>query len=291
MYATFTSTCIVVLATALMMPAVAAQDAAGLRILFLSKSQAFEHSPVAQKDGKTSVAEIALAKIAKEIGATLVSTKDADQINAENLEKYDLVILYTQGDLTKDSKDGGSNISETGQADLVEWVEKGGRYMGFHSASDTFHTPRGGEVTPYLKMVGGEFISHGGQFAGAVKIVDPSHPAVANIPADYKPREEWYLFHNFNTESIRVLALLDPGEARVKQKDKYNIPDYPIIWVNAVGEGKVYFSAFGHRNDMWEEDPVFHKSVIDAIAWLMTEGKEGTEPNFDQVVPKEIPAK
>jgi len=294
MYATFTSTCIVILAVALMMPAMAAQDtpqAKGPRILFLTKSQGFEHSSIAQKDGKPSVADITLAKIAKEIGATLVSTKNADQINAANLKNYDLVIFYTQGDLALDSKDGGSNIGATGEADLVEWVKKGGRFMGFHSASDTFHTPAGGEVTPYLKMVGGEFTSHGGQFEGAVKVVDPSHPAVAAIPAGYKPMEEWYLFHNFNTGSIHVLAILDPGEARVKQADKYNIPNYPIIWVNAVGDGKVYFNAIGHREDFWEKDPVFHKSVVDAIAWLMAKGKEGTEPNFDQVVPKEIPKK
>jgi len=289
MYTTFVSTCIAVLAMVMVMPVAVAQDTAqtkGPHILFLSKSQAFEHSPVAEKDGKTSIAENMLAKIAEEMGATLVTTKDADRIDAENLKNYDLVIFYTQGDLTKDSKDGGANMSETGQADLVEWVKKGGRFMGFHSASDTFHTPRGGEVTPYLDMVGGEFTRHGRQFKGLVKVVDPSHPAVAAIPAGYKPMEEWYLFHNFNTESIRVLALMDPGEERAKQ-EAYNIPDYPVIWVNAVGDGKVFFTAFGHRDDLWEEDPVFYKSAVNAINWLMAEGQEGTEPNFDQVVPKE----
>lgn len=293
MYVTFVSTSIIILAIVMAMPAAAAQDTAptkaGLRILFLTKSQGFEHSSIAQKDGKPSVADITLSKIAKEIGATFVSTKDADQINAENLKNYDLVIFYTQGDLTQDSKDGGSNMSATGQAELVEWVENGGRFLGFHSASDTFHTPAGGEVTPYLKMVGGEFTSHGRQFKGAVHVVDPGHPAVAHTPADYKPLEEWYLFHNFNTESIRVLALVDPGEERAKQ-EKYNIPPYPVIWVNAVGEGKVYFTAFGHREDLWQKDPVFYQSIIDAIKWLMAPGQEGTQPNFAQVVPTEIPA-
>lgn len=269
-------------------PCVVAQEPTAPRILFFSKSEGFEHGPVAQKDKQPSVAETVLAKLAAENGAPFKSTKDGTQINAENLKNYDLLIFYTQGDLTKNSKDGAPNMTEQGVKDLLEWVKNGGRFMGFHSASDTFHTPEGGEVTPYLKMLGGEFRGHGRQFEGVVKVVDPAHPAMAGIPQDWKVMEEWYLFHNFNKESIRVLALLDPGAERAKQKD-YDIANYPIIWVNAYGKGKVYFSALGHREELWQ-DPIFQRSIVDAGTWLMTEGPAGTEPNFVQAVPKDKPA-
>lgn len=278
----------VIVLAAVAAPMAMAQDSPP-RILFLSKSEAFEHGPVAQKGGKPSVADIALGELAKENESPFTTTKDASAINAANLKNFDLVIFYTQGDLTKPSKDGGAAMSEKGVAELLEWIKAGGAFMGFHSASDTFHTPKGGEVTPYLKMVGGEFTGHGAQFEGTVKVVDPTHPAVAAIPKDWKIKEEWYAFNNFNKDSIRVLALLDPGAERAKQK-MYDVPDYPVIWVSAYGKGKVYFNAIGHREELWQ-DPVFRKSIVDAGKWLAAPGAEGTEPNFDKVVPKDKPAK
>lgn len=287
---TLVTTMIVALALALVSASPAfAQDVQAPRILFLSKSEGFEHGPVAQKAGAPSVAEKVLKQLAEDNGATsFESTKDASKINAANLKNYDLLIFYTQGDLSKPGKDGAPGIGPDGQAELVEWVKNGGRLMGFHSASDTFHTPAGGEITPYLKMLGAEFAGHWRQFAGAVKIVDAAHPAVAGFPVDYKPMEEWYTFKDFNTGAVRVLALMDPGEERVKQKE-YNIPAYPVIWVAACGKGKVYFSALGHREDMWEKDTVFQRSIVDAGMWLMTGDLTGTEPNYDKVVPKDVP--
>lgn len=266
-----------------------AQDITPPRILFLSKSEGFEHSPVAVKDGKPSLAESILKQLAQDNGSPFTSTKDASLINADNLKNYDIVCFYTQGDLTKPSKDGGAPMGEKGQADLVEWVKNGGRFIGFHSASDTFHTPAGGEVTPYLKMVGAEFTSHGAQFKGTLKIVDPTHPTMEDVPKDWSFDEEWYLFNHFNTDSMHVLALLDPGEEGAKQ-DKYRIPPYPVIWCSSFGKGKVYFSALGHREDVWE-NPIFQKSIVDAATWLMDPNSGGTEPNFDKVVPKEMPKK
>ena len=281
---------VVTLVTLIVAPISFAQDVSPPRILFFSRSEGFEHSAVLQKGGNPSVAEKALGELAAQEQAPFTSTKDGTKITAENLKNYDLVIFYTQGDLTKSpSKDGAPPVTEKGVSDLVEWVKNGGRFMGFHSASDTMHTPKGGEVTPYLKMVGGEFTGHGPQFQGTVKIVDPAHPAMANIPQDWKFLEEWYMFNNFNKDSIRVLALLDPGAAVRAKEKSYDIPNYPIIWVSAFGKGKVYFDAIGHRDELWQ-DPTFRSSIVDAGTWLMTQGTEGTEPNFDKVVPKEKPA-
>jgi type 1 glutamine amidotransferase len=258
------------------------------RILFFSRSEGFEHGPVAVKDSKPSVAEKALGELAAQESAPFKSTKDGGEITAENLKKYDLVVFYTQGDITKpESKDGAPPVSAQGINDLLDWVKNGGRYMGFHSASDTMHTPKGGEVTPYLKMVGGEFIGHGPQFVGAVKVVDPTHPAMASIPQDWSFLEEWYTFSNFNKDSIRVLALLHPDKEIAAKDKRYDSSDYPIIWVNTYGKGKVYFNAIGHREELWESNPVFRASILDAAKWLMADGTEGFEPNFDKVVPKE----
>ncbi|HOZ48419.1 MAG TPA: ThuA domain-containing protein [Candidatus Hydrogenedentes bacterium] len=260
---------------------------APLRILYLTKSQGFEHSVVAEKDGKPSWSGVALTKLAEEMGAELTCTKDASVVNAENLKKYDLVVFYTQGDLTQSSKDGGAPMGPSGEADLLAWIRAGGRYLGFHSASDTFHGPEGGPVTPYLDMVGGEFNGHGAQFVGAVKVVDPTHPAMAHIPQDWAVKEEWYTFKSFNTKTMHVLALMDAGDERAKQ-EMYNTPSYPIIWCSEYGAGRVLLNGMGHREDLWL-NAAFKQSIVDAIHWLMADGPAQAEPNFDQVVPESAP--
>ena len=259
-------------------------SAAEKRILFLSTSETFPHGPIVQTDGKPSVADEALAKLAKELGATFTTTKDASQINAENLKNYDLVIFYTQGDLTKPNKEGAPVIGPNGGADLIAWVKNGGGFMGFHSATDSF---RGEGVTPYIGMIGAEFRGHGGQFVGTVQVVDPTHPVMAHVPNNWAINEEWYLFDKFNTGAMRVLALLEPGNERTVQ-ESYNIPAYPIIWVRTMEKGRVYYSALGHREDIWT-NPDVQKAVTDAIRWTWGEGEAKADPNFDAVVPKTKP--
>lgn len=256
------------------------------RVLFLSKSTAFEHPSIARKDGNPSHVEKVLMGLAKDGGAELTCTKDAGLINAENLKNYDLVIFYTQGDLTKSGLDGQTPMGENGVRDLIEWIERGGGFMGFHCASDTFRTPRGEKPSPYIDLIGGEFRFHGAQFKSTVKVVDPGHPAMANAPDNWEVFDEWYLFRNLNEEKIHVLALCEPGGEGDKQK-LYNIPAWPITWCRGLGEGRIYYTALAHREDVWS-DPVFQQTVLDAAGWVLGEGPLDADPNFEKTVPTEI---
>lgn len=250
--------------------------------IFLSKSAGFEHSCIKWDENKQNHVGKVLAALSKDMGADILLTKDASLINAENLKKYKLVIFYTTADLTTEGTDKQPPMGPNGQAELVEWVRNGGGFMGYHCASDSFHTPEGGPVTPYLKMLGGEFRAHHKQFVGTVRVVDQSHPTMAHVPAEWKILDEWYLFKNINTDSMHVLALLDPGDER-KVQEGYNIPSYPIIWCSEFGKGRVYYNAMGHREDVWD-NPDFQKSVVDAAHWVMGHGPAGAAPNVLKVM-------
>ena len=271
----------IALITVLAVPAARAQN-----ILFFNKSEGFEHGPIALKDGKTHAGQV-IQNLADQYGASLTETKNGSEINAENLKKYDLVMFYTSGDPTKPSKDGGDAMGPNGQAELLEWIKNGGGFMGYHATTDTFHTPPGGEVTPFIKMLGAEFVSHGKQFVGTVKVVDAGHPAMASIPQDWKTHEEWYLFKNFNKETMHVLALLDPGDERKKQ-EAYNVPSYPVMWCSKYGNGKVYFTALGHGPEMWDNE-IFQQNIVEAATWVLEDSvaEIDVKPNYDEVVPKE----
>lgn len=250
--------------------------------IFLSKSAGYEHSCIKWDENKVSHVDRVFKELTPQLGVDILCTKDASLINAENLKKYRLVIFYTTADLTQPGTDQQPPMGPNGQAELLEWIRNGGGFMGFHCATDSFHTPEGQPPTPYVEMIGGEFRTHGKQFEGILRVVDPKHPAMASFPADWRVFDEWYLFRNFNTKSMHVLAMLDPGDERGRQA-MYDIPAYPIVWCSQYGQGRVYYNAMGHREDVWT-NPTFQKTVIDAAKWVMGEGPAMTEPNFSQVM-------
>ncbi|MBI2422090.1 MAG: ThuA domain-containing protein [Candidatus Hydrogenedentes bacterium] len=255
------------------------------RILFLSKSSGFEHSTIKEENGAVSHTGKTLQALAASMGAELTNTKDASLVNAENLKNYDVVIFYTTEDLTQTGADGNPAMSMTGVPELLAWIKEGGGFIGFHCASDTFHRERNqfAPESPYLDMVGGEFRSHGAQFEGTLKLVDAAHPAMANLKDGWKIKDEWYLFKDLMHGDLHVLALLEPGKERENQKDKYDLPPYPIAWCSSYGKGRVFYNGMGHREDVWDNES-FQKSVADAITWARGDGEAGTSPNWSETV-------
>jgi len=263
-----------------------AAQAAGPRVLFLSKSAGFQHSVITVHEGQPTWAEKFLTGVVQGLGGTITSTKDASLINSENLKNYDVVVFYTTGDLTTPGTDKTKPMEPGGMDQLLAWLKAGGGYVGFHCASDTFHAnPNCSDPTPYTQMMGGEFAGHGRQFEGTIKVVSPEHPIAKNIPGDWKIADEWYTFCNYNKKDLHVIALLDPGDERGKQ-EMYNRASYPVLWCRQLEKGRVFYDAQGHREDVWE-NPQFQKVVGDAVTWASGKGDLDAEPNFDKVVPAE----
>ena len=142
--------------------------------------------------------------------------------------------------------------------------------MGFHCAADTFHDSKDGPPSVYTEMIGASFLTHGAQFEGALRVVDGAHAVAANIADGWSKKDEWYMFRNLNKAKIHVIALLDPGTERAKQK-RYDVPNYPVIWTRTLGDGRVYYNAMGHREDVWDRE-IFQQAFVDAVRWAV--GKE-----------------
>ena len=254
------------------------EDTPAVRVLLLTKSSGFQHSVIVNDDSGTSHVERIMKPIIEEMGGTIVCTKDASLVNAESLANYDVVVFYTSGVLTEVGEDGNPAMTEQGLEDLFAWIRNGGGFIGFHSATDSFRGD-GKTPTPYIEMIGGEFISHGRQFRGTIKKVSTDHPAVASLPESWKLADEWYLFRLLNTKTMHVIAMLEIGKERDRQK-MYNIPDYPMIWCSAFGDGRVLYNGMGHREDVWEHD-TFKAIVKEHILWAKGEGALNAEPNCE----------
>src|SRR3954470_15032517 len=149
----------------------AADAPATRRLLFFNRSVGFQHSVVEVKDGKPCYAETILQPICKKHDWELVSTKDGDIFTPESIAKFDAFLFYTTGDLTAEkATDGSKPMSKEGKQAFLDSIKNGKGFVGFHCASDTFHsagepweTQAAGNRDPYIDMLGGEFIVHGEQ--------------------------------------------------------------------------------------------------------------------------------
>jgi type 1 glutamine amidotransferase len=137
------------------------------------------------------------------------------------------------------------------RAALLQWVRDGGTFVGVHSASDTFH-----EWSDYLDMLGGEFDSHPDQMAAQLRVDDPTHPSTAALASPVTIFEEYYRFKRFDASRVHILLSLNGDEVM------------PMSWWRTEGRGRVFYTALGHRDDVWQSD-WFRQHLTGALAWAL----------------------
>ena len=155
----------------------------------------------------------------------------------DSLKNYDGVIFAnTTGDLPIPDKEA-----------FLAWLKSGKAFIGMHSASDTLHGWPG-----YIEMLGGEFKGHGPQVCVDCQNEDAQHSANVKLDKSWKiSQEEIYQFKNYESNRVHELLTLN------KHPDpKNNAPGkYPVSWCRAFGQGKVFYTSLGHREDIWDADP------------------------------------
>src|SRR6266542_3430647 len=117
------------------------------------------------------------------------------------------VLFFTTGDLTTVGTDKNPPMSAQGKQSLLDAIHGGLGSVGIHAASDTFHTQpdpedhsnrytaHGEQSDPYLRMLGGEFITHVStprlQNASII-INDPKFPGLEGVASPVTLNVEWY---------------------------------------------------------------------------------------------------
>ena len=130
---------------------------------------------------------------------------------------------------------------------LLDWIRAGGSFIGVHSASDTWH-----EWPEYIEMLGGEFETHPEESSRSVMVVERKHPATAGLLSPHSLFEEYYVFKSFSPSRVKMLLTLDDGA--------------PMSWWRDYGAGRVFYTALGHREDVWHSQ-YFQQHLGGAIAW------------------------
>ena len=223
------------------------------RLLFLTHSAGYEHAVVRRSDGeKFAQAERALIEAA-EGRFEVTATKDCAYITAETLVHFDAVAFYTSGELAIDEED---------RLALIEWVQAGGAFTGIHCAADTFH-----EFEEYREMLGADYESHPWHQEVRVQVVGPTHPACDELGEDFLWTDEIYQFSNYEPHPNRPLLRLDTTSVDAS-KGMHPGEPYDLAWCREWGDGRVFYTALGHRPDVWEND-LFLDHVLDGVEWTL----------------------
>jgi type 1 glutamine amidotransferase len=145
---------------------------------------------------------------------------------------------------------------------FLSWIAAGHGFAAMHSASDTYH-----DSPAYLDMLGNEFETHGGQTTVEAVVELPSHPAVAHLGSRYRVFDEIYRFTRNNRASVMPLLTLDhfpmDGLSRAGEPG-----DLPLAWAKSYGSGRVFYTALGHRDELWR-DSVYQQHVLGGIRWVL----------------------
>jgi type 1 glutamine amidotransferase len=269
-----------------------AQAATAHKILFFTKSSGFEHDVISWKKGQPSHAEKIFLDLGKKESWTFEFSKDGSKFSPEYLAGFDAVIFYTTGDLTSEGTDKNPPMSPAGKQALFDYVKSGKGFVGLHSASDTFHTANeskkgpdryinhGKGADPYVCFLGGEFIIHGAQQVATNKVIDKKFPGFETVGDSFAFNEEWYSLKDFNPD-IHVLTVID---APAMKGPMYQRPPYPNAWAREEGKGRVFYTAMGHREDVWT-NPTFQSILTGAIHWVTRDVDAAVPPNLKEAAP------
>ena len=144
---------------------------------------------------------------------------------------------------------------------FLDWIAGGKAFLGAHSASDTYH-----DSPAFLAMLGGEFVTHGAIVEADVRVAEPANAVVAHLAPGFRMADEWYRF-NLTGPARTVLLKFDVNPADgVGQSGA--AADLPLAWQKTHGSGRVFYTALGHRSEVWN-DARFRVHLREAIRWAL----------------------
>jgi len=272
--------------------ALVAADAPQRKLLFFTKSSGYEHVVISWKDGAPSFAEKELLKLGAENNWKFEFSKDGSKFSPEYFAQFDALVFYTTGDLCDKGKDGNPPMSAAGKQAIFDYVKAGKGFVGVHSASDTFHTNNEADkgpdryinhcekADPYVHFLGGEFIIHGKQQEAKNIVIDPKFPGFEKVGESFTFNEEWYSLKDFK-DDIHVLTVMDSPKM---EGTMYERPAFPNCWARAEGKGRVFYTAMGHREDVWT-NPIFRQILVGGIKFATGDAQADLTPNLKTAAP------
>jgi len=242
------------------------------RLLFIGQSKGYQHETI-------STAMVTLYDLGRRSGQwdtyfrtdCTAITKKPLKWSAKNLNDFDAIVFFTDGDLDMD---------DSQKADLLAFVRDDGKgFIGIHSAAITFLS-----WPAYGEMLGGTFDGHPwGVFDAPLVVEDAAFPGMRRFPREFTLKDEIYQIKDFSRDKVRVLLSLDASKVDLSKKNIHREDkDFAVIWARNYGKGRVLYNGLGHTLDAWDQ-PEMQRMWMEMVRWSM-----GIEPG--DATPRAKPA-
>jgi len=208
-----------------------------------------------------------------ENGSGIFITEDPRVFSEENLKKFDVIVMNSAT---------GNVLKSSHKSAIQKFVEDGGGLIAQHAMGDS---SLAGFWPWWKSQLGTDFISHPAdpqfQAADVISLAE-AHPVMAGLGSKFSLIDEWYTFSGPVSGEVIVLAGLDESTYSPVNK-VYGVEDlrmgpepgdHPIIWAKCPGQGKLVYSALGHKTDSFDSKP--HQMLLrNAMAWVRSDSDEG----------------
>ncbi|MCI0336384.1 MAG: ThuA domain-containing protein [Acidobacteria bacterium] len=216
-------------------------------VLYVTQSKGFRHASLHESED-----------FMEELGATngfdvTLTHKAEKYLTPEGLKNIDVIVFYTTGELP---------LSEQQKKAFLDFVKSGKGFVGIHSATDTFY-----KWPEYGEMIGGYFDGHPWTQNDTVTItnLDRKNPISGHWEDSFTLTEEIYQYKEFNKDKVTVTMSLDKSKTDMTKKG-VKAAEFPLTWYRNYGKGRVFYTALGHRPEVWR-DQRYQTMIVNAIKW------------------------
>jgi hypothetical protein len=216
-------------------------------------------------------------KMAAKYNFTYDSTKNWNNLNAEFLSHYKVVIFLD------------TRIDDPAQRlAFQKYMENGGGWIGFHFSAFALTPsdfPQNWDWYHNEFLGSGSYVSNTWHPTSAIlRVEDHNFPATKHLPETFKSApNEWYRWSNDlrKNPDIKILVSIDstsfPLGTGPKQSEIWHSGYYPVVWTNK--KYKMMYMNMGHNDIDYDnktykdlshtlENEYEEKMIIDALLWM-----------------------
>lgn len=231
------------------------------QVLVFEKINGFRDNP------SVDAARARLSAIAAARGWQIVFTDRGGVMNVADLARFTVVVW---------NNTSGDALTVPQRAAFRAYLEHGGGYAGIHGA--------GGDPKWFWDwyadtLLGARFIGHPGRPQFQTATVNVAGEQEGFTAGAWPLLEEWYSFDRNPVAggAVAVAAIDERDYQQIGYRgESLSMGYHPIAWRKAIGAGRMFYTAIGHRPENYDE-PHAAALLAEGIAWAM--GQRGMKPH------------